>query len=107
MSLEFKSLRDTSNNAWALSYIFRSILNASIRYSLSPDAMFETLGPETMQALLDRRNQKVVDTHSEKDTKNSVFLYGALHFEGIYSLLKSRDPRWRIVSHEPIYPYVP
>lgn len=107
MSVEFKSLRDASNNAWAISYIFRSLLNASIRYSLSTDGMFEFLGPETMQALLEKRNQKVIDTYYKNDTKKSVFLYGALHFEGIYALLKSKDPRWSIVSHDPIYPYVP
>ena len=106
ISKEFETLSATSQNSWALSYIFRSILNASIRYSLSSDGMFDVLGPETMQALLDKRNQKVVDTYFERNTTNSVFLYGALHFDGIYALLKSKDPRWSIQKYEPLYPYV-
>lgn len=94
-------------NKEALSYIFRWILNASLRYSLSWDGLLDILDKDTVEALLDKRNRIVVDTFLAKDTKNSVFLYGALHFEGIYSYLKSKDPRWEIVSYEPIYPYVP
>ncbi len=93
-------------NRSAVAYVFRWILNATLRYSLSSDGMLEVLGPETMSALLDKRNQKVVDTYFEKNTKDSIFLYGALHFDGIYSILKSKDPRWEVQSYEPMYPYV-
>ena len=82
-------------------------MNASLRYSLSSDGLLDMLDEKTVEALLDKRNRIVVDTFLENDTKNAVFLYGALHFDGMYALLKSKDARWKIESHEPLYPYVP
>ena len=69
--------------------------------------MLDVLDPETVEALLDKRNTKVGESYLQNNTQYSVFLYGALHFDGIYAYLKSKDPRWEIQSLEPIYPYVP
>jgi hypothetical protein len=106
ISSELDLAGNGEKNRSAVTYVFRWILNASLRYSLTSDGMLDVLGPETMAALLDKRNQKVVDTYLDKNTKNSIFLYGALHFDGIYAILKSKDPRWEVRSYDPLYPYV-
>lgn len=56
-------------------------------------------------AILTSRNQKIVDTYREKNASHAIMLYGALHFEGIYSLLKAYDPKWNIKNFEAMYPY--
>jgi pheromone shutdown protein TraB len=63
------------------------------------------LDPSTVEALLDKRNRIVVDTYIRENPKEAVFLYGALHFDGIFQLLKEQDSRWEIQSLEPLYPY--
>lgn len=82
-------------------------MNLSLRYSLSSDGLFDILDPATVDALLSRRNQIVVDSYMKNRDSKSVFVYGALHFDGIFSLLKSQDPRWKVETLTPIYPYVP
>jgi hypothetical protein len=59
-------------------------MNASIRYSLSSDGMLDMLDAETVEAILDKRNTIVVDTFEKNGTKKAVFLYGALHFDGMF-----------------------
>lgn len=102
---EMNSLIDRANQ-WAISYIFRWLLNASLRYSLSGDSLLSMLDPSTVEALLDKRNRIVVDTYLAQGANNAVFLYGALHFDGIFAYLKSKDSKWELKSHEALYPYV-
>ena len=89
-------------------YIIRGILNASLRLESSEANMLpESLDPDLMHALLEARNAHIVDTYERDTDQKTVFLYGALHFRGIYALLRERDPMWDIVSFELRYPYVP
>jgi hypothetical protein len=90
---------------WA--YILRGVMNASLRYTVSGDGLFALLDAQTVEALLDKRNQIVIDTYLRENQPKAILLYGALHFEGMYTILKSQDARWQILTLEPIYPYVP
>ena len=61
---------------------------------------------QLMDVLLHSRNAHIVDTlYKETNGSGVVLVYGALHFQGVYELLRARDPSWRVDSIEPRYPY--
>jgi hypothetical protein len=88
-------------------YIIRWVLNLSLRTATDSDILIETLDPDLMWAILDARNRHLVSTFRERWDTKAVFVYGALHFDGVYALLKSQDPNWNIIDFSPLYPYVP
>ncbi len=61
--------------------------------------------PELFMAILHDRNVHIVSTLEADNHTHFVLIYGALHFQGIYDLLKTHDPNWKIISIEPLYPY--
>lgn len=101
---EFSLLPNVWENA-LFSYIVRGMLNIALKISSSSDILLSRLDPSLMSAILDSRNVHIVDTYTRSSQKKSIFLYGALHFEGIYRLLREKDPKWNIIDFRPIYPY--
>ena len=98
---------DFSNQWFLLSPLLRAVLNYSIKNDGSLESMAELLSPELFTAILHDRNVHIVsrleaDTHS-----HFALVYGALHFQGIYTLLRSHDSNWKILSISPLYPYSP
>ncbi len=103
--------------SWLLEYIFRGILNFSIKWSTTGGStlLVDTLDSSKLmpsgiqEGLMDtivwKRNSYIVDYYMKHSPKKSVFVYGALHFPGIFDLLKKHNPNWHIESVEPIYPY--
>lgn len=85
--------------------LMRSVLSALLKNNQSLDTLGLGLNPILAEAILDQRNQHIVDTLLVSDQKKIILVYGALHFEGIYALLQAHDPRWNILSIEPMYPY--
>lgn len=87
-------------------YIVSGFLNLMIG---SQDQMMDQLGDEQMRrlfsVLLDERNIHIAKTINSAEETRLYALYGALHFDGVYRELQRLDPRWRIVSSEPIRPY--
>lgn len=64
------------------------------------------MDPQVMDVVLHKRNEHIVDTLiSQQEGTGIVLVYGALHFQGVYSLLRANDPSWHIDSIEPRYPY--
>lgn len=63
------------------------------------------MDPSLRDAILSQRNKHVVDTLLVDEKTQIVILYGALHFEGIYELLRADNPQWKITSIEAYYPY--
>ncbi len=63
------------------------------------------IDPNLFETILGKRNQYITDTFLHSDDKNVVFLYGSLHFSGIYSILQAENPNWKIISIAPYYPY--
>ncbi len=102
---ELEDLPVKKNNLFQ--YIIRWVLNLSLRTATDSDILIETLDPDLMSAILDARNRHLVSTFRERWDTKAVFVYGALHFDGVYALLKSQDPNWNIIDFSPLYPYVP
>lgn len=91
-----------------LPYAARALLNLSLRYTHLSDSILDTLDPSLRQAILDRRNAHIVDTLlASPPEQHIVIVYGALHFDGVYTLLQSRDPNWKVTSITPYFPYQP
>jgi hypothetical protein len=101
---ELSILRDSGT--WPfLPYLMRWFLNLSLRYDSASDVMLDQMDGTLRSALIEKRNLHVVDTALSDSHQNIVIIYGALHFEGIYALLRARDSRWHIVSMRALYPY--
>ncbi len=87
-------------------FIMRGVLNLSLRASTSTDILMDALDQDLLSAILDRRNAHIVSLFEQRGDIKAVFIYGALHFEGIYTLLREQDRNWNIVDYTPLYPYV-
>ena len=83
----------------------RSMLNFFLRNNSSLDSLASGFSPEVFDVILHDRNAFIVKTLEADTQKNIVLVYGALHFQGIYDLLKTHDPKWKILSVESLYPY--
>lgn len=90
-----------------LPYVARALLNLSLRYTHLSDVALDALDPSLRQAILDRRNSHIVDTLIASPEQDVVIVYGALHFDGVYTLLQSRDTNWKVTSITPYFPYQP
>ncbi len=89
-------------------FLMRWMLNLSLRFaSWNPESLESFLDPTLANAILADRNKHIVDTYISTWEQRAVFLYGALHFDGIYSLLRAHDPSWNIVEFSPLFPYRP
>ena len=87
-------------------FIMRGMLNLSLRASTSTDILMDSLDQDLIAVILDRRNAHVVNLFKQRNDTKAVFVYGALHFDGIYTLLRQNDPNWNIIDFSPLYPYV-
>jgi hypothetical protein len=102
--MEFVKLKDS--RSWPLfPYIIRGFLNLSLRTLSSPDILWKILDPHIASAILDARNKHLVETFLKGNDKKIAIVYGALHFEWVYALLRSYDTNWQIHSIENYYPY--
>lgn len=90
-------------------YLNRAIMSLVIKNRDASNAAFAGLGKEDLfSAILDDRNEVIVDAVTSSEEKKIFITYGLLHFDGVFDLLQDRDPRWKIV--EPItyrYPTLP
>lgn len=83
----------------------RSMLNFFLKNDGSIDTLTSGFPPQVFNAILHDRNAFIVKKLEADSQKNIVLVYGAMHFQGIYDLLKSHDPNWKILSVESLYPY--
>jgi hypothetical protein len=89
-----------------VSYVYRGILNFFIK---NTDTMSDNLNiamsPDLSRAILDERNQRVIEYIQAHPRQDIVVVYGALHTSGVtYSLQKS-DPSWKIFEYSLHTPY--
>lgn len=88
-------------------YIIRAILNMVLKSDEHVDDIFTgSINPQLFDIILRKRNEHIVDTFLRASGKNTVFVYGSLHFSGIYTLLHDKNQNWKIISATPMYPYV-
>jgi hypothetical protein len=90
-----------------LPYIARALLNIALRYQGISDSWLDSIDSSIQEAIINQRNQYVVDRLITESDKNIVIVYGALHFSGMYELLQQKNPKWHIVSLLPFFPYQP
>lgn len=103
---ELSELGWLSQDAFLVEPLIRAFLN----YSLSADGLgIESLSmwlsPEVMDAILHKRNTHIVHTFLTSGKDTVIMVYGALHFQWVYDLLKADNPDWHIVRVDPLYPY--
>ncbi len=100
-------LRNISQNQNAVLFnpLIRAFLNFILKNGGDIDIGTTLTGDRLSHAIIHDRNAHIVDTLKQSDQNNFVLIYGALHFEGIYSLLRAGDQNWKIISVEPLYPY--
>ncbi|MDD2694246.1 MAG: hypothetical protein PHY14_05025 [Candidatus Gracilibacteria bacterium] len=96
---------DASERGVLLAPFMRSMLNFFLRNNSSLDSLASGFSPEVFDVILHDRNAFIVKTLEADTQKNIVLVYGAMHFQGIYDLLKTHDPKWKILSVESLYPY--
>ena len=104
MEMELSSL-DKNSQGFLLPLLMRAILDYFIKNDGSLDNMTASFPPELFRAILHDRNSHIVSTLEADDHLHFALVYGALHFQGIYEILRSHDPNWKILSITPIYPY--
>lgn len=88
-------------------YMMRSLMNLTLKYTSSLDISSLGMDPRLFDTIVEKRNKYVVDSYIASGHQKVVFLYGALHFQGMYDLLRRSNPDWNILTLEPLYPYVP
>lgn len=99
-------------------YIMQAIMNFSLKNDTSHDLLSSAnnislgilssgIDPELMDTILTKRNRYVVGEFLKGKDQKVIFLYGGLHFQWMYDLLKKDDLDWKILSIEPRYPYLP
>lgn len=76
---------------------------AHLNFFIKQDELQEYIGgnPEyenLFSIILDERNKYVAEFIQKSELQKMFVIYGMLHFEGIYSLLKETDPRWNIID---------
>ena len=100
-------LRNISQNQNAVLFnpLIRAFLNFILKNGGDIDIGTTLTGDRLSHAIIHDSNAHIVDTLKHSDQNNFVLIYGALHFEGIYSLLRAGDQNWKIISVEPLYPY--
>ena len=89
-------------------FLFEPLIRAFLNFLLRNGGDIDpALNPATKLAdvIIHDRNHHIVETLRSSDQKRIVLVYGALHFEGIYAGLQTLDPKWKILSIEPFYPY--
>jgi pheromone shutdown protein TraB len=91
---------------WMIRESMRALMNISLKTDASSDILMEVFPPKLKIAILDKRNEYLVNAYLRESPPEAIFLYGALHFEGVYELLKKSDPSWKIISIQSLYPYV-
>ncbi len=101
---ELRNITERTDN-FLFGPLIRAFLNFLLRSGGDIDLPMETLPGKLYHTILYERNLHLVNAIEASDQKNIVLVYGALHFEGIYSLLRSHDPKWSISSIKPLYPY--
>jgi hypothetical protein len=89
-----------------IAYIYRGILNFSLK---NTDTMTDTLSlrvsPDLMNAILNKRNQKIIEYIQSNPQKNIVVVYGGLHTNGIMASLQESNPTWKILQYSRHTPY--
>lgn len=90
--------------------IVLSILNFFIKISdeisaIGASQADKNIQTKFMNVILVERNKPIAEEIIANPDKNYAVVYGALHFNDVYDLLKQNDASWNITKVEPFLPY--
>ncbi|MBX9809638.1 hypothetical protein K2X92_04600 [Candidatus Gracilibacteria bacterium] len=89
-----------------VSWIARGLLNWSLKQSADIDTLITT-GPQSklFSAIIDRRNDKIIEYIESNPKQKIAIVYGALHFNGVYEALQKKNA-WNVVLTKSTAPYI-
>lgn len=88
-----------------LQYINKAFINMIIK----SDTIQRTIqnnfaNKELFEVILNERNQVIANEIISSEHTDIITIYGLLHFEWVYELLKKHDLKWRITHIDYLYP---
>lgn len=88
-----------------LVYINRWILNFIIKSEETRDLISNNFWNKNLfSVILEERNKILTDEIIKNENKKIYVMYGLMHFEGVFEILKSNNPNWKIEKIENLYP---
>lgn len=91
-----------------IGYVAKAIMNFTLKQVGSiEDVLSFDSHPKLFEAILERRNQWIVEYIQKHPDTPIVIVYWGLHFEGVFSSLQKANTSWsivKIVSHTPYNP---
>lgn len=82
-----------------LRYVNRGILSFIIKSDALRNSITNQLGnKELFSIILNKRNEHLVDEIIARWDRKIFILYGMMHFDGVYDLLRENDPNWKIIE---------
>jgi len=80
-------------------YVNKSVLNFIIKNAGVRNKIVEISGNQDLfSVILDERDAHLAENILSSEASNIFVMYGMMHFDGVYRLLKEQDPRWEIKS---------
>lgn len=96
----------SQNQLRALQYINQSLLNFIVKHDALRNSIMERFwNPDIFHVILEERNEHLVEEILRSSDDKIFILYGLMHFEGVFKLLKEKDSRWNIIETSP-YPLI-
>lgn len=96
----------TDKDKKLLSYSFRGILNWTLKSSGDiENALMEWDKAGVFRAIIEKRNDPIVEYIRTHPGQKIAIVYGALHFNWVYAWLQRLSPNWKIVDIVHTYPY--
>lgn len=79
-------------------YINQSLLNFMIKQEKLRNLIVERVANQDLfSVILDQRNAHIVSEIQARWDKKIFILYGLMHFEWVFNLLKTQNPNWEII----------
>lgn len=85
-----------------VNYLSKAFLNLLFSSSNSIALLEWQQNPEIFSVILNKRNEVLANEIIRNPNKKIYVTYGALHFPGVFDLLKANDEKWKIISEEKI-----
>jgi len=82
-------------------FMNQAFLNLIMKNNGLRDGIIENFwNTDIFSVILDDRNVHIVNEVINRQDKKIFIIYGLMHFEGVYELLKASDPNWEITNIE-------
>jgi len=84
-----------------LRFINQAFLNFIMKNDSLRDGIIENFwNTDIFSVILDDRNLHIVNAIESREDEKIFIIYGLMHFEWVYDILKKRDPNWEIIKKE-------